>query len=462
MLLILGFLVSLNFLNAQLQVETDTLHLTLSDALTLALQNNKALKISREKIKIREAEKSISRASFFPQINLSGSYTRLSKTQGIPMTTPIYGKIPFPVYDFLGNIIGFTESIPTIIGARSETLEMSRRDNYLLRANFTQTLFSWGKLLNAYKITDRSLAIEKETYRQAEANLTLQVTQAFYQTILAQEGVRLVEESYRQLEKHLNQVNILYKNGLASELDLLQAQVQLTNLNTQLLRNRNNLDLAYCWLKNLLGVPEDLPIALKPELSDLPPVDITLDEALTVAIEKRPEIKILANTIEIMKKNNLIVKTAYLPNFFANFNYEYKRPYGFIEERWGNDYNITIGTSLPLSLGGSEFYKIKKAAHELRQVELTLAMQKELIKLEVKNAYLTLLNEKEILVYQQENVLKAEKALSLAAEKYGHGLISNLEYLTTQLQLLQAKFEALNAQINYLIAYQKLLNAMGK
>ncbi|MCS7258953.1 MAG: TolC family protein [candidate division WOR-3 bacterium] len=458
-LLILNILISLVY--AQVTKTSDTLYLTLDDALTLALHNNKALKIAQEKIKTKEAEKNLARASFFPQLTLSGAYTRLSKVQGFPLATPIYRKIPFPVYDFTGNLIGFTESIPTIIGASIETLAMGKQNNYLLRANLTQTLFSWGKLLNNYKIAQYSWELERENYRQAENNLKFQVIQAYFQGVLAREGLKLAEKSYNQMQQHLKQVEKLYKNGLASELDLLQAQVALANIKTQVIRAQNSCELAYSLLKNLIGIKEETLIALVEDV-EFKPETISLDYAVNIALENRSELKNMRTTIKILERSKAISQTLTLPNLFSNFNYDYKKPYGYTTESWGSDYNITFGAQMALSLGGADYYKMKKSVHDLKQAVLSLAMLEDQIKLEVKNAYWALENELEVLKTQTENTKKAQRALNLAAEKYAHGLITNLEYINTQLQLYQAEFEKLNATINCILAQKKLLNVMGK
>ncbi|MEO0071928.1 MAG: TolC family protein [candidate division WOR-3 bacterium] len=441
--------------------EQETLYLKLDDALTLAVNNNKTLKISLEKVKAKAAEKDIARASFLPQANLSATYTRLSKTQGFPLTMPIYGKIRFPIYDLTGNLLGFTESIPTIIGASVDTLEMTKQDNYLLRTSISQTLFSWGKLFNNYQIARAFFEIEQENYRQQERNLKFQVTQSYYQTILAQKGLELISESYSQMEKHLHQVENLYRNGLASELDLLQAQVALANLRTQLLRSQSSCELAYSFLKNLIGIPDETPIVLTEDI-EFKPETISLHEAINTALQNRSELKNLRTTIEILKKSKAISKTLTLPNLFANFNYDYKKPYGFTGNNWGSDYNITLGGQMALSLGGADYYKIKKSEHELKQSQLSLVMLEEQISLEVKTTYRTLQNELEVLKMQEENLKKAQRALELATTRYANGLITNLEYISTQLQLQQAQFEKLNATINCLVAQKKLLNVMGK
>ncbi len=455
------FLISILFSFGLASLKTDTLYLSLNDAITLALKNNKSIMMAQEKLKEQFANKGIARASFLPQVSLSGTYTRLGTSQGFPMTVPIYGKYPFPVYNFSGQLIGFTESIPIITGAITETLEMVKKDNYNLNAKVTQTLFTWGKLINAYQIAGLSFDIEKESYRKAVSDLKLQITESFYQTMLADYGLKLMNESYQQMEKHIKQIEKLYQNGLVGQLDLLRAKVQLANIQSQLIKINNARNLAYYALKSLIGINADTPIVLNDEFK-FRPYEIDLDSAINIALQTRADINNMRRTVSILNKTYHIQKTANLPTLFSAFNYNYQKPFSFTEENWGKDWNFTIGVSMPFFTGGANFYKLKQTQAQLNQAKLGLSILEDAIRLEIKSLYFNLEQERKILTYQDENVATAEKALILADEKYNSGLITNLEYIDTQLALTQAKFDRLNAVANCIIAQAKLLNALGK
>lgn len=457
MLFWLGFFIFSNIIYA-----SDTLYLNLDQAIDFTLKNNKSIMIAQEKVKAQTAGKGISRASFLPSISLSGTYTRLAQTQGFPMSFPIYGKYPFPVYDVGGNIIGFTESIPIIRGAITETLNLSNKDNYNLGAKVTQTLFTWGKLINAYQIAGLALDIEKESYRQVIEDLKLQVTESFYQTILADKGAQLMSESYEQMQRHINQIEKLYKNGLVSRLDLLRAQVQLTNLRSQLIRIENARTLAYSALKMLIGLEQEKPIRLQAEFAFDPSYELSLEDAVKTATTERTDLKNMRRTVQMLEKGLAISRTTNLPTIFSAFNYAYSKPLSITNPDWGSTWNATIGASMPLSLGGSNWYKMKESKAQLKQAQLGLVMLEEAVVLDVKSKLFNLQQEKEILSYQAENIRTAEQALLLAEEKYQNGLITNLEYLDTHLALIQAKLEQMNSIANCIIAKAKLLNAIGK
>lgn len=451
------FFVLLSIANAS----GDTLYLKLDDAINMALQNNKSVLIAKEKLNEKSASLKAAFGSFLPQINLSGTYTRLATAQNLILGFPLsIGKVSYPIYDTSGAIMGYTDSIPQM-GAVFETIPMSQHNNYDLRASATQTLFTWGKLINAYKIGGLTYDIEKENYRKAKEDLKLQVTQAFYQTMLADHGVSLMHEAYTQMQKHIDQIDKLYKSGMVTNLDLLRGKVQLANIRTQVIRIENARNIAYTALKSVLSINDETPVVLQDTFT-FSPTAVSLDNAISTALSERAEIKNMKRTVSIANRALWIQKTANLPNLFTAFNYDYKKPVGLGSTAWGQDWNLTLGASMPLFTGGANLFKAKQAKAQLKQAKLGLAMIEDGITLDVKNAYFNLEQEKQILSFQDENVQTAEQALNLAEQRYDNGQITNLEYMDIQLAMTQAKFDQMTSISNCIIAQVKLLNALGR
>jgi outer membrane protein TolC len=443
------------------KASSDTMYLKLDDAINMALQSNKSVLIAKERLNEKSASLKATFGSFLPQINLSGTYTRLANAQNLLLPFPMsFGNTQYPVYDMSGNIIGYTDSIP-VMGVVFETIPMSQHDNYDLRATATQTLFTWGKLINAYKIGGLTYDIEKENYRKAKEDLKLQVTQAYYQTILTDKGIALIHNAYEQMQKHIDQIDKLYKSGMVTNLDLLRAKVQLANIRSQVIRIENGRNLAYTGLKSVLSIDDETPVLLN-DTFFFSPADLSLDNAVNTALSERAEIKNMRRSVSIANRALRIQRTANLPNVFTAFNYDYKKPVGLGSASWGQDWNVTLGASMPFFTGGANLFKTKQAKAQLKQAKLGLAMLEDGITLDVKNAYFNLEQEKQILSYQDENVQTAEQALNLAEQRYINGQITNLEYMDIQLALTQAKFDQMTSISNCIIAQVKLLNALGK
>jgi len=438
----------------------DSLFLTLEDAQKIAMEQNQTILIAKERLIEKQAGIGTARAGFLPSISFQGSYARLGKIPAFSMAIPQYTLTPLGVYDILGNPIGYTDPIMIMTGVDSMELEMGKSENYLFRGSLQQPLFTWGTLLNSYRIASISLEIERENFRKTENEIKLQVTQGFLGAILAKQTLDLMEESYQQMEKHVNQVEKLYENGMAERLDLLRAKVELSNIYTQVVRVRGQVDIATSSLKAFLVLPQDIELILEERL-EYKPYEIGLEGATRIAVEERPEIVAMRLAKEISKKALSIERAQNKPKLALMYNYDYKKPIRMSENNWGTDWNIMLVLSMPIFQGGSHISKVKQRKAQLKQVEYGLSQFEDIVRLDVKSSWLALQQEKEILAYQEENVSRAEDALRLAEEKYRNGIITNLEYMDTQLALTRAKLEWLSSLANYNIAMEKLLVAMG-
>jgi outer membrane protein TolC len=117
---------------------------------------------------------------------------------------------------------------------------------------------------------------------------------------------------------------------------------------------------------------------------------------------------------------------------------------------------------MPLFTGFSNSSKIKKARHSLKQAELDHRTLQEMIELDVRNSYWQLQADLEKVGNQNRNVELATKGLEIANARYENQVSNQLEVIDAQLQLKSAKLSNMNAKYSALIAYKKLLKAMGR
>jgi outer membrane protein len=431
--------------------------LSLEEAVDVALKNNKGMLAAREKI--REAEGGIitAQAGFLPTLSFSGSYTRIAQIPA--MEFPVFGPTEVPVFSRVDPLdtIGVTY-VYGITG--TEAMEFSSPDNYVTRATLQQPIFTWGRISNAFSLAQANLKAARADYQKTINGLRFNVTQSFYNVILAKEFVKLSEDSYAQFEQHVDQVEDLYNAGMASKFDLLRTRVQLANMKPQTIRAKNGLELAEAALKMLLGVDLDAELNLQGELI-YEPREITLADATEVALQQRPELIAMKHREKMAEKGIAIAKAANKPSVFLACNYDYKKPQMMLGTGWGSDWNVTVALSLPIFNGFSYFGNVRQAAAQLGQVKFGIEQLVDGIKLEVKEAILNLEQNKEILEAQKNNVTQAEEALDIAEERYRNGLITNLEYIDAQLALTRARVEYLQTLADYRIARAKLERAMG-
>ena len=437
------------------------LELTLSEAIDMAVEHNEGILASTSRIDEAGAGVTIARSGFLPKISLQGSYTRLAELPEIQLAAPAYEMFSLPVYDpTTGDVIGLTDTIPVLVGSEVMGFKMGEEENYLGRVSLEQPLFTWGKLKNGYQISKLSLDAAKEDYRTDKNALVFDVTRSFYNILVVKEFIKVTEDAYRQIERHLKVVKNRYDEGLASKFDLLRAQVQLANMEPRVLKAKNGLRIAETMFKTILNLPQDTIVELKGELK-YEPFETELNEAINGAQINRSEIKSLFLKEQMASKALEIAKKANSPNLFFMANYDYKKPLYFNNE-WGKDWSFTVALQWPIFAGFGNFGEIQKASAQLSQAKHGLNLLKQIIETEVRAAYLQLEEAKESLESQKENVAQAEEALRIVEERYKTGLATSLEVMDTQLALTEAKTNQLQALSDYLISKASLKKAIGK
>ena len=403
--------------------------MTLDDSIKYALVNNKGLKIADEKLKETESGIIKYRSALLPTVSLNGNYIRLNEVSEV-------------------NIGG---------GLSFKTGQL---DNFSITSSIQQYLFSGFRNTSMYANSKYVYELSKEDYRRELNNTVNSITRAFYNTLLASELVKLNEESYDQMQRHAEQVKVRYENGLTSKLDMLRAEVQLANMNPGLIRARNNLKIAISTFKTLIGMPAVSEINLKGQL-EYEPVTVEFEAAVKEALENRPELNSMRIN-KLMAGNNIrITRSGGLPTLIASYNYKMDRPFQNIDE-WGNSWNCMLSLNVPVFKSFYTTADVAQARSRESQIAATEQQMQDNIRLEVEQAYLKIKQEEETILSQNKNVAQAQEALDIAETRYKNGLITNLEFLDTQLAHVEAMINLLQSKANFIVAKSDLKKAIGK
>ena len=438
----------------------DTLRLDAAKAVEMALANDHVVQQARARIEDAAAGRSVAFGSFLPQVSASGTYTRLGTVSEFTMYAAKESVFGLPVFDPTGNYVGKTIPIPVAVGLETLNLKLGSYNNMSIAGTVQQTLFTWGKLINAYRIAGLNLDMTVEGVYQARSQIRVDATSAFYQALLARKTVGVMDSALSQLKGHVGQVQSLYDNGMATKLDLMKATLGLQQMEAQVSQIQSGAELALAALLNTLGLEPGTAVTF---VEDLAPdsMAVELDSAQAQALRDRPELKQLRDAARMAGLAVSISRTANLPTAFAQVNGYYKNPVGFTAG-WGTDWNATVGVSMPLFTGFANVSRLRQAQARERQARVGLAMAEDGIRLDVQASVLSLNQEARNRAYAQKNVEVAEAALGLAEQRFQNGLLTNLDYMDSQLALTQARVAYLNALVNYQVAKARLQKAVGE
>ena len=414
-----------NFSHAQDKI----FNLNLDQCLKIAYENNKTLLQLQEKINTAKYQIDEAKSGFYPQFSFSGSYTRLAEVPG---------------FDIGGM----------------EKAKLGTENNYNLKLSYQQPLFTWGKIRAGYDISKYNLSLTREEYRKTKQQIKFNLVNLFYNILLAEELIKVREESIERIEDHLSTVQERYDKGYASEFDVLRVKVQLANARPPLVQAKNLYSLTLDNLKNLLGISLQDSVNLEGTLK-FQPVEVNQSEAEEFAFKDRSELKSIFHQERIARKALNIAKATNKPNLLGIANYEYKKPFYFNDE-WETDWNFTFLVSVPIFDGFLTRSKVRQARSDLKQIDIVEKQIQDFIKLEISQAISDLTLAKENILSQEENVKQAKESLRIAKVQYQKGMLTNLELMDTEFALTVAETNYLQALSDYLIAKAKYEKAMGK
>jgi outer membrane protein TolC len=428
--------------------------LTLEESIATALSNNLSVKSAMEKVKTAEQKVNEARASMMPSISGSGSYTYM-------------GKLPQMQFDLSSLLKGITspQGAPSAsgTGGTSSSIPLGNKDTYNAGISAQQPLFTWGKIYNAYLLTKISYEAEKQGLESVKQQVIFDTTKAFYGILLTDQLVRVTQMAVDQVQAHTKTAQDLVDAGMATDFDLLRAKVQLANIKSQLIKMQNLLKLSKDGFKNTVGMKLDTDITLNGEFT-YKPIELDLYKLLDLAEKNRPEIKQLELQEKVGEKAVSLAKAGNKPNLALAYNYGYTSYADtmdkvFKRDQWNNTWSVTLALSVPIFDGLATRSRVKQAKSAANQIQIGKEQLLNGIGLEVRAAYLSFVEAKDLLNVQGETVQQAEESLRIANLRYKNGLITNVELTDTELALTQAQTNYSNALNDYIIAIAKLEKA---
>lgn len=409
--------------------------LTLDDTIRLALSQNPYHLASGERVQAAKAIVREAAANFFPTLNAQGLHTLDEKVFSLEFPDPITGK------------------------PQRVTMDFTR--DYQFSLSLSLPLFTGGRLISGFKQAKYNLLSTEEGARQSENTTVFNAKTAFYGCLIAKEFVKVAEEAVEVAEKHLKNVKSLHEVGMASKFDMLRSEVRVANLKPQLIKARNNLEIAKLGLKTLLGIDLSQSLEIKGELI-YEAYEPDLEECLAKALRNRPEVSQLNYQKQMAEETVKLVRAADFPTVALSGTYNFwADKLNFQKDTWQSFYAINLVLSVPIFNGFSASARVAQSKAVIRELELTRKGLEKTVGFEVRRAILNLKEAKESLLSQEKNVEQAQESLRIAELNFSEGLATTLDVSSVQADLSQAKINYTQALYDYVVSLAQLDKAMG-
>jgi outer membrane protein len=432
--------------------------LSVNDAVRLALQSNRdliAAKLEREKSAegVREA-----RGLAMPNLSFGFQYGHsFRQTQFFP--TNLFPTAPGQPSPFGSGGAGFA------------AIELQNINAYTASLTLQQPIFR-PQIFTAIGIAGTIKNLTEQSYQASRTTVITDVKKAYYDVLIAQEQVKLLAQSIARSEQALNDTRLLYKQGLAADLDTLRAFVNVENLRPTLIKAQSLVDITKTILKTKLsmGASDDVVLTDSLVFDGNPPM-LNFETAYNEAIENRPEVSQLKLQIEVAEAQVDAEFANFLPTLDAQAQYQrltLANNFNFDQYTWGNNLSVGLQLTVPLSLpfiSGTYTQtsaKVQQAKLEKKKSETLYENVRENIRAEVKNALSTLEETTKRLQVQATTVQSAERSYNITRLRRAQGIGSALELTDAELALTQAKGNYLQAVYDYLVAKINLEKSLGR
>lgn len=405
--------------------------LDLPHALEFALNNNFAIRQARERIKQQEGVVLEVRARQVPNVALNGSYT--------------------------GNDKDISTSLP------------AQDRNWGFAVQATQVLYAGGGVQASVRGARLSREAAELELKGIINEQLLTVRTKFYNVLLAQQKVTVQEENITLLEEQLKNARSRYDAGATSNFEVLRAEVALANGRPDLITARNDFRLAIEELRQVLGFTNSSGgnLGKIPEfIGSLTPgdqVNYDLPDALSEARSKRPELQRLAKLESAGEQNVTVSHSGYLPQVSAFGRYDWVR--GGPAAGWGDrrdGWTAGLQAQWDVFDGRATAGRVAQAKSLMRQTQLALEETTLAVDVEVRRAYSSYIESQDLVSASGKVVEQAQEALRLANVRYAAGTATQLDVLTSQVELTRARLNQLQAFYSYKVALATMRKAIGE
>lgn len=474
--------------------------LTLDSCRSMALRNNKLMGISKLKQDIAANTRKALRTKYLPKVSAIGGYEFVSKEISLlnseqksalnNLGSNLVGNITQQAPSMITNWVQqglitmeqaqqlsqmFSQYAPTFGSHAANALDgigqsitnafrTDNRNMFAVSVMVRQPIYMGGAITAANKMADiaeNMMAVSAESTLQ---NTLYNIDQAYWQVVSVRQKERLANSFLEVVKKLDGDVEKMIREGVATRADGLKVKVKVNEAEMNVTQAQDGLVLSKMLLCQLCGLPLDSDIKLADEDKDDIAIASTADDMnVQTAIENRPELKLLQNTVDIARQTTKLVRAAYLPHIALTGGYLATNPnvYDGYRNKFGGVWNIGVLVHVPIWNWFEGEYKVRatKAATSMANLELTEAQEK--IELQVTQCKFKLREANKKLAMAAKNVEKAEENLRCANLGFHEGVLTATEVMEAQTAWVQALSQKIDAQTEVQLSQVGLKKALG-
>lgn len=412
--------------------------LTLEEAVRRGLESSHRVAEAAARGQAAEAVVGERRASALPQLLAQGGYTRTNHVDAFGILLPnnqlrvIYPDIP---------------------------------DNYRSRLDVQWPVYTGGRVDALERAARIEATASGDEIATARADLTLEITRAYWALVTASESQRVVDESVTRIDAHLRDVRNQLNAGLVPPNDVLSVEAQESRQRMLAIQARGAREVAESELARLVGLAPGTPLVLEATSAAPEQSAGSVEALLQHAREQRPERAALVKRIASANERTRAATAGTKPTIGVGGGFDYARPNPRIfprEEAWRTSWDASVNVNWPIFDGGRARSEIAEATASARALQEQLEEFDARLAVEVRQRLTDVTAARAAIGAADDAVRSATEARRVVGDRFNAGVATSTDVLDAQVALLQAELDRTQAVANAHLAEARLARAVAR
>ena len=425
---------------ATVQYAGEARHLTLSEAVHLAIDQSRVLKIARLKVSESEARKAGARSAYFPSLKNESNILHVTDLQDVSIPAGAFG-----------NAGG------ALLPSRDTILPQGRNTFYTSGTQLSQPLTQLSRIRDSNRIAAVEVAISRDELKNAENDIALRVHSLFYGVLIAKLQRKAAEQQAQYAGANLNESEENVRNGDALKVAAIQGKATVLESQQAVLTADLQLSDLTAELDELLGLPLDTKL----DLDDSVPTgsdSLSREEYVQAAMSQNPQVKAAEEGIVKAEAAVGSANTAYIPDVTAYVRQSYQDGLPFLVRNFG-----TFGVNMTWDLFdfGKRRAAVRERQDQLEEARENLRRTQDEVAVSIARSYNKVERTKNLIDVAQEVVKLRQESERLARNQNAQGVVMVSDYRQATAATYRAQADLLQATLGYLLAMAELQASAG-
>jgi outer membrane protein TolC len=422
------------------QYAAESRHLTLNEAVRLAISQNRELKIARLKVVENEQKKVGQRSGYLPSLNNQSNLMHVTDLQNIVIPAGAFGSVD-----------------GSHVPVQNTTIPQGRNTFFTSGTQLSQPLTQLIRIHDENRMAASDVAISRDDLKSAENEVALQVHSLYFGILIARLQKQAAEQQSLYADQNLRESEDDVRNGNALKVAAIQGRATVLESRQSILTADLQLSDLTTELNDLLGLPLNTQLDLDPTVKT--DFDVrSREEYVQVAWSQNPQIKAAEDVIVKARAAVGAAKSEYVPDITAYARQSYQDGVPFLVHNFG-----TFGISLRWDVFdfGKRRAAVREREAQLAQAEESLQRSKDQIAVSIERSYNKMQRTKSLVEVATQVLTLRQESERLAKNQVAQGMVLTSGNQQASAATYKAQADLLQANLGYLLAQAELQKAAG-